>query len=610
LSIASITIGIFYFSLRDPVALHLRHPSIAVSNNQHRPKMTFPIYWDIPPESHYPYIATASSQIYSTQNEYAMEYPPSWDPNLDPSLRGADNGMTSNQNWDEEQPMQRRLIGKDESLFMGTHMLQSKSPPLQIKFNGQYEAIRPIPPPRPYDQVGESPSSCSSALSPRTEFDWFQDGFPHCQSFEGGSPSRSSPHLSQGFSEHIYPSKTHVQLPVPIIKHINLSDVQGFADPQEVTFQDDEGYMDIDTKTEEVIEVETRIGKPQGFRGHYHHPSDEGIGQSVKDEESPVPDTSEPVANGNVEVDDDADADGEDIDEEGKGPEIEEEEYEDTEYNPRASRAGTKRRRSTRISPTSQTAKKSRVAKNVSRSKSKLQCKDCHHNARDGTALAKHIASQHTRHYVCTFSFSGCNSTFGNKNEWKRHVASQHLGLQYWLCNVGLCGQGKASHSSKSPSSTRAKGNDFNRKDLFTQHLRRMHAPFSVKRQHRKNDEWEERVKELQSSCLKTRRHPPVRTRCPVRECAVVFDGPNSWDDRMEHVGRHLEKTSPAAVGAEAANASAVNKDIIDQESDEFMIEWALAERIIERKASGGYKFCNDSGGQTDEEKDAEGEDE
>jgi hypothetical protein len=137
-----------------------------------------------------------------------------------------------------------------------------------------------------------------------------------------------------------------------------------------------------------------------------------------------------------------------------------------------------------------------------------------------------------------------------------------------------------------------------------------MHAPFSVKRQHRKNDEWDERVKELQSSCLKTRRNPPMRTRCPVRECAVIFEGSNSWDERMEHVGRHLEKTSAAAgAGAGGSSVPAANKDVIDQESDEFMIEWALAERIIERKPSGGYRFCNDASDDADEE-DAEGEDE
>ena len=64
-----------------------------------------------------------------------------------------------------------------------------------------------------------------------------------------------------------------------------------------------------------------------------------------------------------------------------------------------------------------------------------------------------------------------------------------------------------------------------------------------------------------------------------------------------------------AGAGAGGSSASAASKDVIDQESDEFMIEWALAERIIERKSSGGYRLCNDAGDDADEE-DAEGEDE
>jgi hypothetical protein len=71
----------------------------------------------------------------------------------------------------------------------------------------------------------------------------------------------------------------------------------------------------------------------------------------------------------------------------------------------------------------------------------------------------------------------------------------------------------------------------------------------------------------------------------------------------MEHVRRHLEKASATANGA------TVN-EIVEQESDEFMIAWALTERIIERRPSGGYKFHNHYGGANDEDGDADGEDE
>jgi hypothetical protein len=130
-----------------------------------------------------------------------------------------------------------------------------------------------------------------------------------------------------------------------------------------------------------------------------------------------------------------------------------------------------------------------------------------------------------------------------------------------------------------------------------------MHSPFSVKRQQKKNPEWEDKVKELQNSCLKVRRTPPSKTKCPVRQCGQIFEGATSWDDRMEHVGRHLEKMTTIGNGA-------ASNEVIEQESDEFMIEWALTERIIERRPSGGYKLYNEASGADDEDGDADGEDE
>ena len=51
----------------------------------------------------------------------------------------------------------------------------------------------------------------------------------------------------------------------------------------------------------------------------------------------------------------------------------------------------------------------------------------------------------------------------------------------------------------------------------------------------------------------------------------------------MEHVGKHLEKAT-ARTGA--------NSFSVEQEDDDLLVNWALRERIIERKAGGGYKFC------------------
>ncbi|KAM0259100.1 hypothetical protein ACHAQJ_003471 [Trichoderma viride] len=201
--------------------------------------------------------------------------------------------------------------------------------------------------------------------------------------------------------------------------------------------------------------------------------------------------------------------------------------------------------------------------------KQETRCDHCSHAPfKDTSSLRKHIAAAHTRPFPCAFSFAGCASTFGSKNEWKRHIASQHLCLTYYCC------------SSCPQSSAEGKGNEFNRKDLFTQHLRRMHAPFQIKRTIAKGDsklqaEWDAHVKEMQQSCLVTRRHPPQKSACPRKECNAVFEGSTSWDEWTEHVGRHMEKGEAQRLGV-----------------DKLLAEWALDEGIIELKSDGEYRLC------------------
>ncbi|KAK8073650.1 hypothetical protein PG994_004549 [Apiospora phragmitis] len=203
--------------------------------------------------------------------------------------------------------------------------------------------------------------------------------------------------------------------------------------------------------------------------------------------------------------------------------------------------------------------------------KQETRCNLCSHAPfKDSSSLRKHIAAAHTRPFPCAFAFAGCISTFGSKNEWKRHIASQHLCLQYYRC------------SSCPQSTAEGKGNEFNRKDLFTQHLRRMHAPFAIKKAIAKGDsklqvEWETHVREMQTSCLVTRRQPPQRSACPKPDCASVFEGPTSWDEWTEHVGRHMEKGEANRLGV-----------------DRLLAKWALDEGIIERRNEDGeYRLCN-----------------
>ncbi|KAH6690309.1 hypothetical protein F5X68DRAFT_68887 [Plectosphaerella plurivora] len=203
----------------------------------------------------------------------------------------------------------------------------------------------------------------------------------------------------------------------------------------------------------------------------------------------------------------------------------------------------------------------------------KQSCSMCSHEPfKDSSSLRKHIAAAHTRPFPCAFSFAGCNSTFGSKNEWKRHIASQHLCFTYYRC-------------SACPHSTiEGKGNEFNRKDLFTQHLRRMHAPFAIKKTLAKADskiqsEWDGHVKDMQQTCLITRRRPPQRAACPKTDCSSTFEGPSSWDEWTEHVGRHMEKGEGTDLGV-----------------DGLLAKWALEEGIIERRDDGEYRLCAGNG--------------
>lgn len=209
-------------------------------------------------------------------------------------------------------------------------------------------------------------------------------------------------------------------------------------------------------------------------------------------------------------------------------------------------------------------------------SKPEVQCDWCSHEPfKDHSSLRKHVASAHTRPFPCAFSFAGCTSTFGSKNEWKRHIASQHLCLQYYRCSD--CSQGSVD----------GKGNEFNRKDLFTQHLRRMHAPPYIRKAIQKRDtkietEWEDYVKDMQKSCCIVRRLPPQRSACPRPDCNRPFEGRTAWDEWTEHVGRHMENGEGEFLGV-----------------DDMLVSWALDEGIISRTEDNSFRLCNPMGSGT-----------
>ncbi|GAB1743679.1 hypothetical protein NU219Hw_g604t1 [Hortaea werneckii] len=154
-----------------------------------------------------------------------------------------------------------------------------------------------------------------------------------------------------------------------------------------------------------------------------------------------------------------------------------------------------------------------------------------------GTAFA----TRNTRSFPCPLTVYGCTSTFGSKNEWKRHVSTQHIRLSFWRCD-------------QCPTEDR-QPNDFNRKDLFIQHVRRMHplvlnerksavrVPRKGKRGSEcgveKDDAMETALAEIAKRCTIKLRGAPIQSGCLF--CDATFEGPNSWEERMEHVGRHME---------------------------------------------------------------------
>jgi len=167
---------------------------------------------------------------------------------------------------------------------------------------------------------------------------------------------------------------------------------------------------------------------------------------------------------------------------------------------------------------------------------------------------------QHLRPFLCVFYFAGCSQTFGSKNEWKRHVNSQHLQLSYWHCDDSMCVDRKAI---------------FNRKDLFGQHLKRMHPPPEGSNKPSIISYMEVVI----DRCRVERRQPPQESRCGY--CEQRFEGEQGWEQRMEHVGQHYEKN----------NYKHISRDC--WVPDEGLIAWALEHGIIEHNGDGVYTIVS-----------------
>lgn len=182
-----------------------------------------------------------------------------------------------------------------------------------------------------------------------------------------------------------------------------------------------------------------------------------------------------------------------------------------------------------------------------------------------------------SRLFACPLWPYGCHANFPSKNEWKRHFNSQHLCLGFWRCD--LCDDHEVNP------------NDFNRKDLFQQHLKRMHLDTSTKsvllsRRNSKNAEPHTsgptrtdstsvtpvKLEEICSRCYVEVHAPPREMACIF--CTDRFKGNDSSKAWLEHVGKHLSKRSKDGK-QERDNAT------IDWEKDDTLRAWLLEVGVV-----------------------------
>ncbi|KAK3301285.1 uncharacterized protein B0H64DRAFT_471232 [Chaetomium fimeti] len=258
--------------------------------------------------------------------------------------------------------------------------------------------------------------------------------------------------------------------------------------------------------------------------------------------------------------------------------------------------------------------------------RARLSCPDCKKTTFTSQSdLEAHLNKEHRRPFNCVFDFAGCNSTFANKNEWKRHVSTQHLLLHYWVCTEGACAHAHANNNnqtgahalspiipttpdSTTTTTTQPTGAIFNRKDLFTQHLKRMHAPKEVKDLPAKRTtttsssnttkqptsatanalaQWNTRLKHLQDTAIRPRCQLPQLMRCPVAGCgAGPFRGDGAWNERMEHVAKHMDRAARGGNGngtsttTTTSGGEAGGRVVFGGEGDASLVEWAASSQV------------------------------
>lgn len=204
--------------------------------------------------------------------------------------------------------------------------------------------------------------------------------------------------------------------------------------------------------------------------------------------------------------------------------------------------------------------------------------------------------------FACVFKAYGCDSVFLGKNEWKRHVVTIHLQLDEYECDLGDCASRSpqpepgvehalSSSLSSSPSQSQSQSSSlyaaaatakkYNRPDLFGEHIRRMHAPWRKPYKPTTDERTgfeRDVIRPVRDRCRRHRRDPPPASRCPF--CRREFVGETCWDERMEHVGRHVESGEERVVC-----------------EDGLLKDWAVREGIVTLDGNGNGWVLADAAG-------------
>lgn len=264
----------------------------------------------------------------------------------------------------------------------------------------------------------------------------------------------------------------------------------------------------------------------------------------------------------------------------------------DTEYIPGSKSRCQPRRAMPRRNTVSNIPRRSKVTKSA------IQPRQSSISA--GNFMMAQVSKEHK--HPCVFAFMGCTSLWKSKNEWKRHAMTQHLLLESYCCrlckrddsaaaNGSAKGKGKLGKNTAWMMIDGQMGQVFNRKDLFTQHVKRMHAATFTKQcgktgnSARDKKAFEDWIKAQQEKArFRTGREALNTSVCPKPGCGCKFNGQKGWDDRLEHIWKHfdVEGTCDFDIGGGGMRLWAANNHFVVNSGDGLVLE----NHIVENTAS------------------------